>query len=175
MGIQKTVKTALLVIDVQQGLFEKSTPIFRADKFLENILDLINRAHNAGAVVVYIQHADQKYLIKGSDGWCLHARFDPQPHDWHVDKTHGNAFEATNLDELLKAEGVKRVVAAGLVTHGCVKRTCLGALNAGYQVILAADAHSSYSKDAAEMIGKWNKLLAGKGVVVIDSREIVFS
>ena len=33
--------TALLVIDVQQGLFERSTPIYKADQVLENIHMLV--------------------------------------------------------------------------------------------------------------------------------------
>ena len=38
---------ALLVIDVQKELFEKSTPIYAADQLLENICALIDQAHSA--------------------------------------------------------------------------------------------------------------------------------
>ena len=37
---------ALLVIDVQQGLFKKSAPIYMADRLLENINALANRAQD---------------------------------------------------------------------------------------------------------------------------------
>ena len=37
--------TALLVIDVQQGLFAKPTPIHRGDELLATIGELIQRAH----------------------------------------------------------------------------------------------------------------------------------
>ncbi len=174
MDIQKTEKTALLVIDAQKGLFEKNTPIFCAEQFLENILELIKRAHLAETPVIFIQHEDPKYLVKGSNSWALHARLKPQPHDWFVEKSHGNAFKAADLDPLLKSLGVKRVVVAGLVTHGCVKSTCLGGLDVGFQVVLAGDAHSSYSKEAGEMIRKWNVLLAEKRVLVKDTCDITF-
>jgi nicotinamidase-related amidase len=36
---------ALLVIDVQQGLFKKKTPIYKADELLQNIISLVDRAH----------------------------------------------------------------------------------------------------------------------------------
>ena len=40
----KPTKLALLVIDVQKGLFEKSIPIYQAETFLENLKTLIDRA-----------------------------------------------------------------------------------------------------------------------------------
>ena len=36
--------TVLLVIDVQKGLFEKTTPIYKAKQLLENINILIDKA-----------------------------------------------------------------------------------------------------------------------------------
>ena len=144
--------TALLVVDVQQGLFQKSTPVYRAAELLQNIQTLVDAAHRAGAPVIYIQHNDKNSLVKDTPTWTLHPDLQPQEDDLRVDKQHGNAFEETPLDELLKARRVKHVIVTGLVTHGCVKNTCLGALEAGYQVMLVSDAHSSYSDKAAELI-----------------------
>ncbi len=165
---------ALLVIDVQQGLFNKSTPIYRAEDLLRNINSLVNRAHQAGAPVVYVQHSAAKQLVKGSQDWQLHRGLQPQRSDSIVHKEHGNAFEATPLQEILQAQGVKDVVICGLVTHGCVRATCLGALELGYRVVLAGDAHSSYSKDAARLIEEWNQKLGDLGVEVKLSGEIEF-
>jgi hypothetical protein len=41
-------------------------------------------------------------------------------------------------------------------------------------VVLAGDAHSNYSKDAAAIIAKWNKTLADKGALVQNAAEIMF-
>ena len=89
--------TALLVIDVQQGLFRKSTPIFRAEPLLDTITTLVERAHAAGVLVVYIQHASDKVLPFGSADWQLHPRLHPGEGDLVVHKQHGNAFEDTPL------------------------------------------------------------------------------
>ena len=89
--------TALLVIDVQQGLFRKSTPIFRAELLLDTITTLVERAHAAGVLVVYIQHASDKVLPFGSADWQLHPRLHPGEGDLIVHKQHGNAFEDTSL------------------------------------------------------------------------------
>ena len=60
----------------------------------------------------------------------------------------------------------------GLVTHGCVKATCEGALALGYAVMLAADGHSSYSKDAARLIEDWNRKLGEMGAQVMPAAQI---
>jgi len=166
--------TALLVIDVQHGLFRKSTPIYRAEPLLNTIATLIDRAHAAGALVVYIQHASDKVLPFGSADWQLHPRLHPGEGDLVVHKQHGNAFEDTSLHAELAGRGVGRVVVTGLVTHGCIKATCLGGLELGYEVVLAEDGHSSYSKDAARLIEEWNRKLSEAGAVVAPASQIAF-
>lgn len=165
---------ALLVIDVQQGLFHKSTPIYRAQELLAHIDALVAAAHAAGVLVVYVQHASDKVLPWGSDDWQLHPRLHPTDVDLTVHKQHGDAFETTTLHEELAGRGIHSVVIAGLVTHGCVKATCLGARERGYAVTLAADGHSSYSKDAARLIEEWNAKLGAAGVTVTPAAQITF-
>jgi nicotinamidase-related amidase len=65
----KHAPIALLVIDVQKGLFKKSTPIYKAEQLLGNINTLIRRAEHAGAPVVYIQHAN-KMLVEGRSSYA---------------------------------------------------------------------------------------------------------
>lgn len=167
--------TALLVIDVQWGLFRQKTPIYGAEQLLKNIHALAKKAHRAGAPVVYIQHSSEKHLVLESSAWQLHPRLNPLPDDLHIDKLQGDAFEDTPLLAELEARQVGRVVTCGLVTHGCVKATTLGALARGYRVVLAGDTHSSYSKDAAKLIKQWNATLAEAGAVVKTASEIEFS
>ncbi len=166
--------SALLVIDVQRELFAKPTPMHRAEALLDNINTLVERAHAAGAPVVYVQHSSPKTIPLESDGWQLHSALVPTSADVMVRKTVGNSFEDTPLHAELKARGVDRVVITGCVTHGCVKATCLGALELGYQTTLVADAHSSYSKDAARLIEEWNKKLAEAGAQVIPAADVRF-
>jgi len=164
--------TALLVIDVQQGLFRKSTPIFRAEPLLDTITRLVGRARAAGVLVVYVQHASDKVLPFGSADWQLHPRLHPGEGDLIVHKQHGNAFDDTSLHPELAARGVGRVIVTGLVTHGCVKATCEGALALGYAVVLAADGHSSYNKDAARLVEEWNRILGEAGARVMPAAQI---
>jgi nicotinamidase-related amidase len=166
---------ALLVIDVQQALFEKSTPIHKAHDLIENIRTLIAQAHDGGVPVFFIQHANDSFLAHGSPGWQLHPELQPAEIDILVDKRHGNAFEQTPLRQELEARGVDTVVVTGLVTRGCVRATCLGAQELGYRVVLVSDGHSSYHKKAASVIEEWNQKLSEGGVDLRPTREITFS
>ncbi len=165
--------TALLVVDVQKALFERGTPIYRADHLLETINQLIEQARLSGAPVVFIQHSN-KMMRPESPAWELHPALAFQEGDLVVSKTHGNAFEKTDLDSELKARGVSAVVVTGLVTHGCVRATCLGGHALGYDVVLVADAHSSYNKDAASLIEKWNRDLAEELTAVSPAGQVHF-
>lgn len=166
--------SALLVIDVQNEQFEASTPVYKADQLLQNINLLIAKARKEGVPVFFIQHAADSYLIFGSDGWQLHSQIQPIAGEPIIHKRHGNSFEDTDLQEELSKRGVKRVVVTGLVTHGCVKATCLGALKEGYKVVLVSNAHSNFSKDALGMIDKWNRELNSKGVDLVETKSVTF-
>lgn len=166
--------TALLIIDVQQGLFEQANPIHRAGELLQNINTLIERARAAGVPVIFIQHSNDEGLVRGSARWRLHPELKPLPGEAVIHKRFGNSFQETNLVQVLKQDQVSGVVIAGLVTHGCVKATCLGALELGYRVTLAGDAHSNYSKQAAELIAGLNQKMAVKIVTVKPTAEITF-
>lgn len=168
-------KMALLVIDVQKGLFEKSTPVYQSKQVLENINSLINKARQEGIPVMFIQHSSHRILEKGSDAWQLHPEIQPLAEEAVIHKLHGNAFEGTNLREELEKRNVGILVMTGLVTHGCVKATCLGAMNEGYKVVLVSDGHSNYSKDAAQLIEKWNRAIGEKGADVFEAQEVRFA
>jgi nicotinamidase-related amidase len=62
-----------------------------------------------------------------------------------------------------------------LVTHGCVKSSCQGAHELGYRVVLVADGHSSYSKDAARLIEEWNQTLSQATVELRLASQVEFS
>ena len=166
---------ALLVIDVQQGLFDKSTPIYNAGKLLENINALVDCAHRAGVSVFYVQHANESWLAPGSDGWQLHAGLRPLDTDCAVQKRHGSAFQGTGLGQELEARAIRKLIVTGLVTHGCVKATCLDAKKLGYGVILVKDGHSNFNKQAADVIAEWNQKLSEGGVELKSTQDLVLN
>jgi nicotinamidase-related amidase len=165
--------TALLVIDVQCGLFEQPEPIYEADRLLDNLAALIERGHAAGAPVCFVQHCDS-YLSPETPPWQLHPRLQPAERDIRVRKQHGNAFEETTLHTALAARGVKTVVVSGLVSNHCVTVGSLGAQALGYRVIVASDAHSTCDPDPALIVETVNRRLSEAGIELRPTAAIEF-
>ncbi len=135
-------KTALLVIDVQGGLMDGA---WRADEVLTAISDLQRRAHNAGVPIVFLQHNHARYepMMKGAPTWAIHPRVAPQPSELVIEKTASDGFFDTALQGALERLGVDRLVVTGMQTEFCVDATCRAALSRGFEVALAADAHTT--------------------------------
>lgn len=142
------MKSALLVIDVQQGLF--NPPPAEAEQVLTRINQLSERARRAGVPVIFIQHQTaHEELSAGSAAWRIHQGLQVKPGDHRVDKTTPDSFLRTNLGKLLIAEGVTQLVICGYSTEYCVDTTTRRAAGLGYPVVLAADAHTSHDKPHA--------------------------
>ncbi len=142
------MKPALLVIDVQRGLFEPQPRPFEADAVLGRIRGLVARARRAGAPVVYVQHQGKGgFLTEGSQDWQLELSLDVQPGDTVLHKTTPDSFLRTPLAEHLAQWGCDRLVICGYATEYCVDTTTRRALAQGFPVTLASDAHTTH--DAA--------------------------
>ncbi len=159
----KPTRAALLVIDVQMGLFERATPIYHPEEVLANINILVDRAHRACVPVIYVQHANENTLVRDSDRWQLHPAIRPLEEERILHKRHPNAFEETSLDQELRERNVRQLVITGMLTHGCVRATCIGAHQLGYEVVLVEDGHSNFSRRALWLIRYWNRALTRAG------------
>lgn len=166
--------TALLVIDVQMALFSRPTPIYKADDLISNINSLVEMFQLSNAFVVYIQHSNNKMLIKDSEGWGFHPDLNFKEDDPFIYKIHGNAFKGTNLKQVLESRGIEDIVITGLVTQGCVKATSIGATELGYRVILVEDGHSNYHKEAPKIIEEWNLIFGKEQGDLFSANEISF-
>lgn len=173
-AINKGENMALLVIDVQKGLFHRPHPIYKAEELLKNINNLVDRSHENAVAVYYIQHANKSSLMEGSEAWEFHPQIQPEEVDTIIYKRYGSAFQETPLGEALSKNNVGTVVITGLVTHGCVRATCLDALRLGYKVILVTDGHSNSNKNATKYIKKWNKTLGRNGAELRMTEEVQF-
>jgi nicotinamidase-related amidase len=137
---------ALLVIDVQHGMFTIDTPVYRGEELLLRLQDLIARARTAGTPVIYIRHdaGPGKLLAKGTPEWEIHPGIAPLADEVVVDKTRPDAFFNTTLHEELQARGITDVVICGIQSDICVDTTTRRACSQGYAVTFVADAHSTW-------------------------------
>jgi nicotinamidase-related amidase len=139
------MKTALLVIDVQRGLFDDAPRPFEADAVLARINTLSARARAAGMPVVYIQHERANHaLAHGEPGWQLERQLVVAPSDTVVRKTTPDSFLRTDLAAHLQRWGTEALVICGYATQYCVDTTTRRAAALGFPVVLVADAHTTH-------------------------------
>ena len=143
------MKSALLVIDVQKGLF-KVAP-FDLGPMISRINNLATRAREQGVPVVYVSHetAPGGGLDHGTPAWELDGRIVSMAGDHSIRKTTPDSFLRTHLTELLTKLGVTHLVLSGYATEFCVDTTARRAAALGYDVTLAADAHTTHDKTHA--------------------------
>jgi nicotinamidase-related amidase len=132
-------RTALLVIDVQNGVVAKA---HERDRVIANICALVDKARAEDVPVLWVQHSDDD-LPAGSEEWEYVPelkRLDTEP---LVPKSYGDSFEDTDLEKLLAARAVGRLVVTGAQTDACIRSTLHGALARGYDTTLVSDAHTT--------------------------------
>ena len=83
------------------------------------------------------------HLEKGSDKWQIVPDLAPDDAEPHVEKSYGDAFEATILESVLSRLGVGRLIVVGAQTDQCIRSTIHGAFVRGYDVTLVSDAHTT--------------------------------
>lgn len=138
------MKTAIFVIDVQQGLCEGPDAAYDCPGTIERINAVTRRARVAGVPVFFIQHESSAgYLEHGSREWQLASDLKVDAGDRRIRKTTPDSFLRTDLHEALQALGVTRLVVCGMHTEFCVDTTTRKALALGYPVVLVSDAHTS--------------------------------
>jgi nicotinamidase-related amidase len=158
-------KTALVIIDVQNGLFNiEDFPIYQEKVLIKNLLLLIKKARNAKIQIFYIQHNDSKgeRLETGSENWKIRSEIMPRSEDIIIQKRDSDSFLNTSFDEELKKYEINHLVIAGLATPMCIDTTVRSAFSHGYTVILIQDAHSTIDSDvlkAPQIIAHHNDIL----------------
>ena len=167
------IRSALIVVDMQNAMFHGAAKPHDGDFVVRRICALIDRARREGAQIVFVQHAGQD-MAHGSDGWRLITALRPQFPDWVVDKTGASIFEGTNLAAQLKAVGIRRLIVAGAATDDGIATSCREAVERGFDVVLAADAHTMSDRDAEARIARHNATLSGPARV-LEAGEVAFA
>jgi nicotinamidase-related amidase len=134
---------------------------------------LVDGARTAGVTVIYIQmtvlpdrrsespaqirfnlrlHQGQEgdgdfeplaYTPDGSVGQEIIPELAPEDGDLIVKKYRSSGFWGTNLDMLLRSNGIQSVVMTGCTTEGCVESTARDALFNDYYTVVAEDCVAS--------------------------------
>lgn len=170
----KADKTALVVIDLQNGVLRNEHVPYNNEQVIKNAGRLIKAFTEAGSFVVMVKvsTADGKDLLRPDTD----AKIDPAirinpiqlienwdsfvselnvPDSVHIiTKRNWGAFYGTELDLQLRRRGIETLVLCGISTEFGVDTTAREAYQYGYKQIFAEDAMASSEKEAHEFVCK---------------------
>lgn len=162
---------ALLIIDMQQGLFRG--PVFpcSADAVLANIRLLIANARHAQVPIFFARHVgpdDSPFSAQGPLTQLI-PELDVKEQDVVFTKRYPSCFRDTELLRELNQRGIKQLVIAGMKTEFCVDTTSRAAPELGFRTVLISDAHTTMDNahlSATDIIAHHNSTLAGPFVTL---------
>ncbi|MEU3840455.1 cysteine hydrolase [Streptomyces sp. NPDC028635] len=142
-------RTALVLIDLQRWIVDMPWQPISGDAVADACGRLREHAADTGSSTVVLV----RYVrADGADGGVgaapnqLVPACAPRAGDHVVTKNGLDAFEGTDLDGILRREGVTEVVVAGLSTAHGVAATAATAVRLGYDVVVVSDATASVSE-----------------------------
>lgn len=146
---QGTQQTALLVIDVQNGVVEDG---FDREGVLDRIATTIGQARARQVPVIYIQHGVPDYppMARGGDDWQIHDQVAPLDGEIVIGKEYPDSFVETDLKETLEDLDISHLVICGAQSDACVRATTYRALSEGYDVTLVSDAHTTSDRETED-------------------------
>jgi ureidoacrylate peracid hydrolase len=164
-------KTALIVVDVQndfchnEGIFGKRNfNLSSVEKAVNNILHFIDQCRQYRLPIILVRTLHSRWT--DSESWIGRlegaAREMPicRPETWGaefykvkplagdciVTKHRFSGFVGTDLDLVLRSQGIETLLMTGVATNVCVETTARDGFNRDYRIILVEDCCAAFSE-----------------------------
>jgi ureidoacrylate peracid hydrolase len=194
--------TGLVVIDpyndfISEGgkVWDRLKVVADANGCVQHMSQVLEATRNADIQVFYALHRryrpgdyeNWKYIAPiqkaawsrktfedGSWGGQLRSEFEPQNGDI-VAQEHwcSSGFANTDLDVLLKRQGIHQLIMIGLIAHTCLEATVRFGAELGYEVTVVADATASYSD--VEMHAALEVNIPNYATAIVSTEELLES
>lgn len=141
--------TALLVIDVQEGMDDPRQPPRDNPDAEANIARLLAAWRMTGRLRVHVRHDalnPASFFAPGQPGNAIKQIVAPLPGEWLIVKHVNSAFIGTDLEARLREAGITTLVITGLVANQCVETTARMAGNLGFDTYVVGDATAAYDQ-----------------------------
>ncbi|MFH1639222.1 MAG: cysteine hydrolase [Chloroflexota bacterium] len=141
------LKTAVLVMDFQRRQLSAFS-----EEFQDEIIARANRVlavvrHKVMPVInVEVRRGERAPETE------IHPAMAPQPGEALLTKRRTGPFSTTNLDEILKKQGITTLVLMGLRTSGCILTTVRWAADIDYSLIVLADCCADAEDDVHRIL-----------------------
>ena len=163
-------RAALLSMDLQAGIVSMYV---KDEGFIPRVAGVIERARGAGLTIVHVKvgfrpnvpeaNPRNRFLsalkasprhqefFQGESG-AIHPALTPAAGDVVMTKSRIGAFAGTDLDLLLRAQGVDTLILCGVATSGVVLSTFLVAVDADYEVLVIKDCCADLEVELHEIL-----------------------
>lgn len=186
---QTDVVLALVLVEYQRqwterGLFRWMVrTVLKRNNVIQNTIDLTREARALGVPVIhapFVVDPDNKrglyahltrglFFRKGSRKAEIDLRVLEDSDYVAVGRTTFNAFDGSDLEDILRRQGITRILISGFATDQCALKTLRSALKKGFDAYLAADCCATFS---AKRQGKTEKKLGRRAVPHTALREL---
>jgi maleamate amidohydrolase len=156
------MKTALLIVDMQNDFFVKEEIIKQKEQLVKNVNELIDlvRLHNIPIIWIrqilkadlsnspkHMIAAGSGIVIENTEGSELINGLSKSEGDYEVVKTRYSGFFKTDLEDLLSKLDIDTIIICGVNTHACIRMTAIDAWQRDFNVIISKDSVSSYDQE----------------------------
>lgn len=157
------MRTALVVVDMLNDFVEGSLANPAAKTIIEPIATLADQARSSEEwLVVYANDAHlpsdvelrvfPPHAMAGTRGAAVVDELRPQPGDLVVGKRFYSAFTETDLESVLRAHDVGRLLLVGQHTDCCIRHTSYDAFRLGYDLTVCTEATTVFQPGSDEPI-----------------------
>jgi nicotinamidase-related amidase len=160
-------RSAVLVIDMANDFVYPTGVIAdaggaeyqkRAQAIILPLGRLLEAAREAGVLVIYATDAHQPgdtelkkwppHAMKGTRQAEIVAGLKPGPTDVVLEKQTYSPFLSTDLEKILRREGVTRLYITGLHTDCCARHTSGDAFQKGFELVWVTDGMQAFTDEA---------------------------
>ncbi|KAF2434161.1 Isochorismatase hydrolase [Tothia fuscella] len=123
---------------------------------LPNILKISEYFRQIDQLQIFTQHGHTEQELSGEipnqlvRKWSASGSVAKASRRDHIGKNTYDAFIKTKLDDILKENGIERVIVCGVMTDCCCNTTARSAFNRGYETWLLSDGTGSANKTQHE-------------------------
>jgi len=130
----------------------------RAQAIIPSLAKLLEAAREAGVLVIYATDAHQPgdtelkkwppHAMKGTRQAEIVPGLKPGPTDVVLEKQTYSPFLSTELEHILRREGVSRLYITGLHTDCCARHTSGDAFQKGFDLVWVTDGMQAFTDEA---------------------------
>jgi len=157
-------KTVLLVVDMMNALLKPGGPVEipSGRELVPRLNKLISACREKGILIIFTRHAhratghdmglytefspDKSIVIEGTSDVEIYDEIGRQKDDIVVVKRAFSAFFGTDLDLILRINGINTLIIGGLAAHSSCEATARDARHRNYRVIFLSDGTATYER-----------------------------